>query len=824
MYYMRPVIPLLLSLMSGLIAGQIQGHAPMAFAVFLAAYATIIRCMVRKKTSYLSPLLLFAAAGYLLLQPPHDMVQRLSSTGHILSYAGKGDMTVSGLVETEPEVGKRDQKFILAGLSVEDAQGRPARVQGKVKATVSLDCQRFTKGDTLTIRSKIKALRNFYNPQGFDYEQFMARQDVWASVYGKNGRVALVKAGKPSALDRMRNAVELLIHRSRTSEPGKEVLKALLTGSRQGIPPEVQNDFNRTGTAHLLSISGLHVGIVAGFSFMVLNILLSFFPQLLWQARVKALAGILALIPVWTYGFLAGMPPGTQRAVIMATVFLLTYGFQAEHEIINTLCIAAMVILALSPTSLFHISFQLSFASVLLIVWGMKAMGKDSDGEQDREENWPGAIFRYFKTCITVSFLAFAGTWPLVAYYFNQVSVIGLVANTVLVPLVGVCVVVLGMSAVFICPFWSWPAGWIITTAGLILDQSIRLMHFFASFSWASFHVVTPSRFELVCYYILLIAFLAMKTHGDSLRNYRKTMYALAGLVFLMIISDGVYWIKQRYYHDDLRITYMDVGQGNASLVEFPMGRCMLIDGGGFSDNETFDVGEKLVAPFLWSKKIARVDTVVLTHPESDHLNGLIYVLEHFKVAELWTNGEEKHTKGFRKLMDVARLKHVTVRPRNTLPDDHELGGVGLKVFWPCQTAESYAYTAKNSNNTSLVIRLSFGKQSFLFPGDIMAGVEEQVVQLTKGRNDLQSTVLLIPHHGSKTSSSDIFLEAVHPQHAVISAGYKNWYKMPHPQVVHRLNSLGATLYRTDLNGAVLMSTRGGSLEIRTVIKPGDTG
>lgn len=821
-YYTRPVIPLLLCLMIGIVVGHcFPGHVLIPLLTILLCFPLTIHAMWRKKPLTVKPLLFFAALGYLLIQEPSGKAEMLTSKAHIRFYAGKGEFTVSGQVVTVPEVEKRDRTFVLDRITVFAGEIEGKRVRGKLKARTALVNGQYDKGDIVEITGKIKEFHNFNNPDGFDYRQFMERDDVWGNIYGKKGNAILLEKGLPTILDRIRTVVERLIDKTTASQPGKEVLKALITGSRQGIDSELQDDFCRTGTVHLLSISGLHVGVVAGFFFIIFRFILSFITPLLWRGRVNTLAGVLALAPVWVYGFLSGMPPATQRSVIMVTVFLLTYGFEAEHEIVNTLAVAALVILSIAPQSLFNISFQLSFGSVLSILWGMSAMNGRTQQADDMEQTSRGiqGLKKNVLSYILVSVFAFAGTWPLVAYYFNQVSVIGFVANPVLIPLVGMLVVVLGLGAVFILPIGMYPALWVLELAGFILDKSIQLIRFFSSFFWASFKIVTPSILEMVCYYTMLICLLEIKNTEKTSRKKRMALISTAAVFVIVFVFDGFYWLNKRFRHDDMRVTCLDVGQGTSSLVEFPGGECMLIDGGGFSDNEMFDVGEKLVAPFLWSKKIAHVDTIVLSHPESDHLNGLLYILEHFSVNELWTNGIETDTKGFRRMNELAMKHHVIVKNRNALPDTQHIGGVNIRIFWPLKEAETtVVYSAKQSNNMSLVVKMSFGRQSFLFPGDIMEQAETDMINTLADARDLKSRVLLVPHHGSKSSSSELFIQTVAPDYAVVSAGYKNWFKFPHPMVLERFAVQESKVYRTDIHGAVVMTTRGDDLHIETMV------
>ena len=240
-----------------------------------------------------------------------------------------------------------------------------------------------------------------------------------------------------------------------------------------------------------------------------------------------------------------------------------------------------------------------------------------------------------------------------------------------------------------------------------------------------------------------------------------------------------------------------------------------MIDGGGFSNNATFDVGARIIAPFLWQQKIKTIDLLVLSHPNSDHLNGLIYLADHFNVTALWTNDEQHHTLGYKKLMQVCSRRGIFLPAFAHLAREHLLSGVQLDILYPpldfMELKESDKW--RHSNNNSLVLKVSYGDASFLFPGDITAAAEKELAGSAAGR--LASTVLIAPHHGSRSSSSLQFIDKVDPEVVVVSCGRNSRFKFPHPEVLQRYANLGAEIYRTDLNGAVLLSTSGQGMRIK---------
>jgi competence protein ComEC len=290
-------------------------------------------------------------------------------------------------------------------------------------------------------------------------------------------------------------------------------------------------------------------------------------------------------------------------------------------------------------------------------------------------------------------------------------------------------------------------------------------------------------------------------------------------LVLATLIGDTCYWLYQRFGATDLKITVIDVGHGNASLLEFPKGYTLLIDGGGFSDNTAFDVGAAIVAPLLWKKKIRTVDTLILSHPNSDHLNGLIYIARHFHVENVWTNGEARNSLGYQDFMEVIANQKIALPAFADMPRSLRINGVKLDFLYPPEDFLKRMANEKwrNTNNNSLVVKVSMGSKSFLFPGDIMAAAEKELVGMAGRR--LDSTVLLAPHHGSRSSSSTAFLGEVNPEVIVISCGHRSRFNLPHPIILKKYHAYGYEIFRTDLNGAVLLSTDGQRLEINPFIE-----
>ena len=859
--YFRPAIPLLISLICGIVLGsEYKGFEFGVGAVAIVSAAWVLRHIYRRQNGVILPILIFAALGYLSIAP---WVQPRFPATHVIHYAGPDRWDIAGKIDNQPQQINNRIQFILRVSSLGDDHQTHA-VTGKLRVTAVGELPQFAVGDELRLRSRIRLINNFKNPGGFDYRRYMAFKGIWATAYVRDDWLAVINRHHTSDLFEFINKARItfsdLIDRTGDGQ-SRAVLKALIIGDRSQISPEMRQSFNRAGVGHLLAISGLHIGIVATAAFVFFQALMVRIKLLLWRAETRKTAALLSLLPVLIYGVIAGFSPSTQRAVIMVAVFLLTFLFESEQDPLNTLSLAALLILVTDPPSLFSISFQLSFSAVFAIIFGLSWVRKrDVQQKTPFKESWFLRLKSKLVSFFLVSFFAICGSLPLVTYYFNQVSLVGLAANFIVVPLIGFVTIPLGLVALIILPLSITLASWCIMGGTLILSYALAVVNFFADLPFAAVKTVTPSLLEIVCMYIMGWALLTLRRYEPNaaltpqvtsgaadrnipvnwthpprvgkagLRPFLKIPSSLrvnslwagklakiaAVLVMLTLALDTCYWLYQRFWHTDLRVTVIDVGHGFASLLELPGGYTIMVDGGGFADNATFDVGQRIIAPFLWRKKIRTVDTIILSHPNSDHLNGLIYIAQYFNVRNVWTNNESSNTLGYAKFMEVIARKNIHLPVFADMPRRQRIDGVELNLLYPPPNYIKLKNTQKwrKPNNNSLVVKASLKSISFLFPGDIMAEAEKELVHLVGNR--LSSTVLIAPHHGSRTSSSKIFLNAVNPEAVIISSGRNNRFKLPHLVTLNKYKNQGCTIWRTDVSGAIRLSTDGQQLAVKT--------
>jgi len=829
----RPAALLCLSLAAGLILGeQFPGQL---VPLLLAAVGTAVFFRMKEPgvtSTSCAAVGVLLIIGYLSIQP---WVAPCFPDSHIQHQADRTAGVITGRVSGLPQRFGKRSRFLL---SVETFNSRKA--SGRLRVSTVGTLPGIASGDRLQFRAKVKGIRNFNNPGAFDYSRYLRLQMVWASAWVPADRIRLLaKDPAPTMGTRLAQVRALLTRWITATLPGREghITAALVTGDRSGITPRLRQQFNRLGIGHLLAISGLHIGIIATVSFGCLYWLTRRTACLVSRGRSRQAAAFLSLGPVVAYGLIAGLSPSTQRAVIMVSVYLLTLILDRQQDALNTLAAAALIILVLQPPALFSVSFQLSFTAVFFILYGLACLPGRWQQPLGPVESarLPARLGASAITFFWVSFFAILGTLPLSMHYFNQVSCIGLLTNFIYISLVGFITVPLALSASILWPAAPLLAGKLLQAAGYVLARSLDLADALMRFSWISMHTVTLNWFEVVCIFslvVLLLQWVELKygrassgLEGDDPgQPGRLGRYVRLGvvLVALLLIGDIGYWLHYRFWHRDLRVTCIDVRQGSAALLEFPGGKTMLIDGGGYSDNALFDIGARVVAPFLWARKILTVDTLVLTHPNSDHLNGLLYIAEQFNVNEIWTNGERAPTRGYHHFRQIIKARQIANPAYPDLPVEIDIGGARVTRLYPPRDFldRRATETWRRSNNNSLVLRVALDGVSFLFPGDLMQRAESELVRSAGAR--LASTVLFVPHHGSRTSSSPAFLKAVTPDVAVISAGWRNRFRFPSKTVLRRLETIGSRIYRTDRDGAITFSTRGGKLAVETYIKAVD--
>lgn len=500
----------------------------------------------------------------------------------------------------------------------------------------------------------------------------------------------------------------------------------------------------------------------------------------------------------------------------MTLALLMTILMGRARDLPNTLALAAFFILAVSPEALFDISFQLSFSAVAALLLFMPGITERlrawGNGAAGRPERLARKLASNLVLFIAVSAAASLGTLPFIAYYFNRVSNITLLANLLLVPILGFVVLPLSMLLILVAPVSETLSTALIGITACLARLSLDLNERLASLPGASSMLTTPTLPEMGAYCVILItAALILGLHGrrasDSSVFWTRRRLACALGLAVLFLAGHSFWVYAKLQNRDrLSVTFLDVAHGSCTLVEFPGGKRMLIDGGGFP-NDRFDVGRYVVAPFLWHSRIGKIDIVVATHPHPDHINGLPYILENFGVQEVWSTGDEAAVDEGAPLRERMAEQGITHRIVTARSPAFEVGGARIRILSPdAPAAPGSDLGDREINERSIVLHLQWGDASFLLPADIGEPTERALA--ARGRLPAAG-VLLAPHHGSATSNSMPFLRAVRPETIVISMG-----RPIRDEVLERLRKTGAAVYRTDVHGAVRITTDGTRYEV----------
>ncbi len=797
----RPLIVWFACLAVGIWSGwHFPGFAPWALIIAIVSGTACIFLVSRNRGSLVFPILLFMGLGHISILPwsaPNLEPEHISN--HLLHENPVG---IVGIVDERPRQLTDRTRFVV---NVESllANGKTLKVNGRIQATVRPGVSNLLQGDKVLFEARLNPTSNFKNPGAFDYEGFLQRQDIWATASVRGGPKGLVwmEQASPGVLEKFRRQVKKIISQT-AKDDALALLEVLVLGERDAPSKDLREKFSKSGTTHVLAISGLHVGMVTGIVFLLFRKLLLWWRPVAENGMAWRIAAVMALIPAFFYAALAGMPPSTQRAIFMVAVFFLATFAWRPYNSLNTLGAAALALVIIRPPILFDLSFQLSFCAVAAILAGTGRIS-NLTASPGRGQKTPfyKRLGKRALMLLFVSVFAILGTAPFVLRAFYSISPYGPFSNLVMIPLLGLCVLPLGLLAALAAPVFPSVSLWLMGLAALGAELMAKTAGFFSSlpFSWVM--PLYPGVFETICYFALLICLVHL---GRS----KMACIALAGILAVIAINAG-YWIYERHFNTSLRVTVLDVGKGNAACVCLPKGKVMLVDGGGFvGAGMSFDTGEKIVAPFLWSKKIRKVDIVALSHPHQDHIGGLPFIVRNFRPDEVWMTGQEASLAAWGELIDACKEKNVPVKTIDQLESGLFFAGARVEVLHPQAADEQGWRPDKDLNNNSLVLKISLGNTSFQLPGDIQKRAEDRMLDRLLPEK-LASTVLVVPHHGSSTSSPQQFIDAVKPQVAIISAGSRNFYGLPHPDVVERYRQSGTLVLETGIQGAVQMKTRG---------------
>lgn len=672
--------------------------------------------------------------------------------------------------------------------------------------------QEISPGDPLLIRAVLSQPHRYGTKGSFDYSTYLAGKSIhlqgWIQSKGYIVKLQTSPAslsipqqfltGAEQIRQRINNFITENLPRSTAG-----LYRAILTGDREMVEEETLENFKKTGIMHLLAISGVHMALLAlccglGFKFLVRRS-----EWLLLHFNSKKLVCILTLPILLFYALIAGLNPPVVRALLMTVIFFMAIINDRQHHLPTHISLAALIILIINPRLIFSSSFQLSFAAVIgIIIILPRARQLIRPSLSEGKPYLPRRLLQWVGAGLMVSVAAQLATIPLLLFYFNRFSLISPLTTLLTEPLICFWSLIIGLAScplIFFKPELAEP---LFKIGGKGLEGADLITGKLAELPFADIWLSTPSLPEISIYYLLLAVL--------CLKGRKTARYLVISLSAAALVLYPLYYGYQRTQQNYNRISFLDVGQGSSAVLEMEGGKIIVIDGGG-PYSESFNVGKAVIAPYLWEKRIKRIDQLIISHLDSDHYNGLPFIVEHFQPDKIWLNHPEAEGSEatFNRLLEAAGRAGSSLKvpgpgeilsksPTSSLKN---IAGLHLDSGYP------------EDNNQSLVLKLTSHGYNFLFPGDIEKKAEAEL--LAKDR-DIRTKILLAPHHGSISSSSEAFVRAVDPDCTVISAGKYRDDSFPSPEALKIYRGQGSKVYNTALHGTITVKTRDSGFKIET--------
>jgi len=705
-------------------------------------------------------------------------------------------LTIEGYIDSEIEKTDGKIKFFLKTNKLIYEKGNK-KIKGRLLVNVSSNDGNLIKNKAIDYRSKVSVEASIEkpkaatNPGGFNYKRYLASIGVSGTVYLRDSSdldVIGIQSGgwihklgfkiKKSVL----NIVEYCLDKNQAG-----LLSGMIIGYKDGLDENAYSAFSKAGLTHIMVASGMNV------AFIILP-LAYLFKKMRIGNLTSSISTILVLI---LFVFVTGFSASVVRAVIMGIMILLGKIIMRETDIYTSISAAALILLTLNPYTLFDIGFQLSFFATISLVMFYPRLKELID-----HKHIPNIV----SDTLAATIAAQIGVVPITLYYFNNLSTISVLSNLLVVPVVQI-ITIIGFAMVFVGIVNIHAAVLIGYINNSFLSFVLFVTEYTSKIPYASLKLPTPPLGLVILYYLAILYIFKGRKFLKSRQEFKYVKYLCIALIVLMIVIKNV-------IPKPLEITFLDVGQGDSAFIRTAHGTKILIDSGGRAagSKSTFDIGQSVMIPYILDQGTKKIDIVIATHGHSDHTEGLEAILKEMSIGMLIlpdTDGE-----GFDKIIEICNEKRITIarcKKGDIIRLDKE---TVFDVLSPLKF-EQDALSQQSLNDSSLVLKLKYKKVKVLFTGDSGIPVEQRMLE--QGL-DLNSDLLKVGHHGSYGATSEEFADKVEPSYAVVSVG-KNNFGHPSQFVVDRLEERGILLLRTDERGAVIATSYGEELKLRTMLQ-----
>lgn len=685
-------------------------------------------------------------------------------------YSKISDMPIKEMVTIISDIQEKEYKKVCTAKIVRNNK----KILINIK--MSQDIPSIKYGDSLYIEGEFKQPEEARNYKGYNYKQYLKTKKIIGTVELEKAKI--LKSSNGSFIHNIQKYIKDTINGTLTDEEGN-LLLAILLGDKDKLSEDIQESFKTSNLSHMLAVSGAHVSyIILGLTYVLQNSIIG-----------KKNGKIVCIIFLLVFMAITNFTPSVTRACIMAVLTLFSGIIYRKSDVYTNISVAALITLIFNPYSLLDLGFQLSYGGTIGIIIFIKRI-------QEKKSN--SKVINYIKQMALVSIYANIIIIPIMMYHFNTVSFTFIISNIMASPILGIIVItgfLFIIASITVKPLTRLIAIFIKP----ILSILIKISQICSKLPFSNILVVTPYMFNVISYYAIILYCIKSKKNN-------KCKIIICLLIVLILINFIIYIFPQK-----LRIFFIDVGQGDSTLIITPDIKTVLVDGGG---SDSFDVGEKVLLPYLLDRRILKVDYVLISHFDTDHCGGILTIMEKVKVKNIIISEQAEHSENyerFKKLMIHKKIRLIEVKKGDKI----KIGRYSeFKILFPT----SRLLSENPLNNNSIVAQFNYNNFKMLFTGDIEKLAEQQILKTEKA--EIRADILKVAHHGSKTSSIPEFIKAVRPKIALIGVGKNNTFGHPNQQTIKNLENIKCRIYRTDLQGEIIIKIdQKGSMNVKSKLK-----